>query len=404
MGGAGPGQGTTAGQGGLGPGPGGGGGGGPTGPGGMPPGPGPGGQMVAGATPPGPGQSAAQGGTTGGFGGGGGGPGQSLQDLFAAQAEAAFQQQQQALLQQQLDAIAASTTPVAAAPEPVPEEEEETRTTNSIIEAIFNKNLRFEYDPVKDYVNRVYGRLNPVAKKRLLQKVGYDPDMSLSEAVSDFEGFLNEYGQDLYDAGNLQFSDIANIFKPKPQVETEPVSGQQIAGQVIGKGLEALALPATLPFTNPLVSFMTGNIPGMFTSLALREGDFQLDEAGNIVGDIANLQNAPQNYIDAVIDQQGGLTNEQVAQISMGEQLAAEQQQASGGPFVPPSTSLAEEGAASAPDPQQPAPTDPAPVDLDAVYSGLSDAEKATVDKIVEMDDYDLPYALTYVLYGGPLF
>ena len=71
---------------------------------------------------------------------------------------------------------------------------------------------------------------------------------------------------------------------------------------------------------------------------------------------------------------------------------------------MPPSTSLAEEGAASAPDPQQPAPTDPAPVDLDAVYSGLSDAEKATVDKIVEMDDYDLPYALTYVLYGGPLF
>ena len=384
MGGAGPGKGTTAGQGGLGPGPGGGGGGGPTGPGGMTPGPGPGGQMVAGATPPGPGQSAAQGGTTGGFGGGGQGPTQSLQDLFAAQTPI-------------------STTPVAAAPEPVPEEEE-IKTTNSIIEAIFNKNLRFEYDPVKDYVNRVYGRLNPVAKKRLLQKVGYDPDMSLSEAVSDFEGFLNEYGQDLYDAGNLQFSDIANIFKPKPQVETEPVSGQQIAGQVIGKGLEALALPATLPFTNPLVSFMTGNIPGMFTSLAFREGDFQLDEAGNIVGDIANLQNAPQNYIDAVIDQQGGLTNEQVAQISMGEQLAAEQQQASGGPFVPPSTSLAEEGAASAPDPQQPAPTDPAPVDLDAVYSGLSDAEKATVDKIVEMDDYDLPYALTYVLYGGPLF
>ena len=73
--------------------------------------------------------------------------------------------------------------------------------------------------------------------------------------------------------------------------------------------------------------------------------------------------------------------------------------------FVPPSTSLAEEGAASATDPQQPAPTTPTDaVNLDAVYSGLSDAEKATVDKIVEMDDYDLPYALTYVLYGGPLF
>ena len=73
--------------------------------------------------------------------------------------------------------------------------------------------------------------------------------------------------------------------------------------------------------------------------------------------------------------------------------------------FMPPSTSLAEEGAASATDPQQPGQTTPTDaVNLDAVYSGLSDAEKATVDKIVEMDDYDLPYALTYVLYGGPLF
>jgi len=285
--------------------------------------------------------------------------------------------------------------PVAAAPEVEPEEEQ--KTTNSIIEAIFNKNLKFEYDPVKDYVNRVYGRLNPVAKKRLLQKVGYAPDMSLSEAVSDFEGFLNEYGQDLYDAGNLQLKDFKNPFEGlELKAPTIPSTVGGIYDAVVG-GM-------TLPYTQAPLAFLSGNLPGMFLSLALGKGDFQLDEAGNIVGDIANLQNAPQNYIDAVIDQQGGLTNEQVAQISMGEQLAAEQQQASGGPFVPPSTSLAEEGAASAPDPQQPAPTDPAPVDLDAVYSGLSDAEKATVDKIVEMDDYDLPYALTYVLYGGPLF
>tara|TARA_R100001129_G_scaffold133334_4_gene94721 strand:+ start:352 stop:1548 length:1197 start_codon:yes stop_codon:yes gene_type:complete len=375
----------------------GGGGGGGGGIGGMTPGPGPGGQFIGGATPDPSG--VAQGGTTGGFAGqpGGDGPGQSLQDLFAAQQEAAFQQQQQALLQQQLDAIAASTTPVAAAPEPVPEEEEETQTTNSFFEALFNPNLTFEYDPVADYVNRVYGRLNPVAKKRLLQKIGYDPDMSLSEAVSDFEGFLDEYGQDLYDAGNLQLKDFKNPFEGlELKAPTIPSTVGGIYDAVVG-GM-------TLPYTQAPLAFLSGNLPGMFLSLALGKGDFQLDEAGNIVGDIANLQNAPQNYIDAVIDQQGGLTNEQVAQISMGEQLAAEEQQASGGPFVPPSTSLAEEGAASTTDPQQPAPTDPAPVDLDAVYSGLSDAEKATVDKIVEMDDYDLPYALTYVLYGGPLF
>ena len=73
--------------------------------GGMTPGPGPGGQMIGGAAPPGPGEATAQGGTTEGFanqpgGGGGDGPGQSLQDLFAAQAPPVM-----------------STAPVAAAPE-----------------------------------------------------------------------------------------------------------------------------------------------------------------------------------------------------------------------------------------------------------------------------------------------
>jgi len=71
--------------------------------GGMTPGPGPGGQFIGGATPDPSG--VAQGGTTEGFanqpgGGGGDGPGQTLQDLFAAQAPPVM-----------------STAPVAAAPE-----------------------------------------------------------------------------------------------------------------------------------------------------------------------------------------------------------------------------------------------------------------------------------------------
>ena len=107
MGGARPGQGTTAGQGGLG------GGDRPTGTGGQSPGPGPGGQMIAGATPPGVGQSVAQGGTTAGFAGQGGGGGQSLQNLFAQQAADALAAQQ-AAEQQAADALAAQQAAEAA--------------------------------------------------------------------------------------------------------------------------------------------------------------------------------------------------------------------------------------------------------------------------------------------------
>jgi len=353
----------------------------PTGTGGMTPGPGPGGMMVAGATPD-PIGGVAIGGTTAGFAGGptpGSGGGQSLQDLFAAQTPV-------------------STAPVSAAPEV---EEEEKKTTNSIIEALFNKNLTFEYDPVADYVNRVYGRLNPVQKKRMLAKLGYDTeDMTMAEALSTFGDVLSESGQALYDAGNLQFSDIANIFKPKPQVETEPLTGQEIAGKVIGTGLESIALPKTLPYTNPFFAFMTGTPLGMFTSIVAREGPYQMDEAGNIVGDIANLQNAPQNYIDAVISKQGGLTDEQIGQISMGSALRAEEQQATRGPaevYIPPSTSTTTGVAAGTG-------TTQGSVDYQAIYNNFSPDQKATADKIMAMDEYDLPYAVDYVRMGGPLF
>ena len=372
----------------------------PTGAGGMTPGPGPGGQMVAGATPD-PG-GVAIGGTTAGFAGGptpGGGGGQSLQDLFAAQTPV-------------------STTPVAAAPEYV-EEEQEQQTTNSLFEALFNPNLTFEYDPVADYVNRVYGGLRPDQKKKMLARLGYDvEDMTMSEALSQFGDFLDISGQALYDAGNLQFSDLANIFKPKPQpeVQTTPLSAQEIAGQVIGTGLEAIALPKTLPFTNPFVSFMTGTPAGMFTSIIAREGDFQLDEDGNIVGDIANLQNAPQNYLDAVasynaaaaiddpslaatLDQTGlGFTPEQAAQIAMGGQQRAAEQAATRGPAeiyttdTDTDSGTGQEG------------SDPIGIDYQAIYDEFSADQKATADKIEAMDGYDFAYAVNYVRLGGPLF
>ena len=276
-----------------------------------------------------------------------------------------------------------------------PEVEEEQETTNNMFDALFNKNLKFQYDPVADYVNRVYGRMNPVQKKRMLAKLGYDTeDMTMSEALSTFGGFLDESGQALYDAGNLQFSDFKNPFKG---VELKAPTIPSTVGGIY----DAIVGGMTLPYTQAPLAFLQGNIPGMFLSLAFGKGPYQMED-GEIVGDVANLQTAPQDYIDAVISKQGELTDEQIGQISMGSALRAEEQQATRGPadvYIPPSTGTTSGAAASG--------TGAATVDTtdyQGIYNNFGADQKATADKIMAMDDYDLPYAVDYVRMGGPLF
>jgi len=299
-----------------------------------------------------------------------------------------------------------STAAVSAAPEVV--EETPKQTTNSIIEALFNRNLTFQYDPVADYVNRLYGGLRPDQRKKLLARVGYE---------GEFDDFLDDFGQDIYDASNFQFSDLRNLFTPEPKVETPPLSGQEIAGKVIGGGLEAVLAGATLPYTNAPLAFLSGNIPGMFLSLAFGEGPYQMDEDGNIIGDVANLQNAPSDYLKAVqaanvltpesafYETGVNFTPEQVAQISMGEQLRAEEKAATRGPsevYIPPSSQTQSGALAGQSQSQSPQPTEQ---DLQAIYNGLSLAEQDTVDTMMGFDEgYSLEYALRYVLGGNPLF
>ena len=298
-----------------------------------------------------------------------------------------------------------------------PEVEEEQETTNSIFDALFNKNLKFQYDPVADYVNRVYGRMNPVQKKRMLAKLGYDTeDMSLSEAISTFGGFLDSSGQALYDAGNLQFSDLKNPFEGMElKAPTIP--------STVGGIYDAIVGGMAFPYVNPIVATFTGNPLGMFIGLTQQEGPFQMDEFGGIEGEIANLQNAPPDYLDAVaaynvgaplptsleLDQTGlNFTPDQVAQISMGEALRAEEQQATRGPadvYIPPSTSTTSgAGFQKKSIPGSVGTGTATPTDYQGIYNNFSADQKATADKIMAMDEYDLAYAVDYVRMGGPLF
>ena len=150
----------------------------------------------------------------------------------------------------------------------------------------------------------------------------------------------------------------------------------------------------------------------MFLSLALGKGPYTQESLES--GEFANLQNAPQDYLDAVqaaniltpesAFYETGLnfTPDQVAQISMGEALRAEEKQATRGPadvYIPPSTSTTSGAAASG--------TGAATVDTtdyQGIYNNFSADQKATADKIIAMDDYDLAYAVDYVRMGGPLF
>ena len=99
------------------------------------------------------------------------------------------------------------------------------------------------------------------------------------------------------------------------------------------------------------------------------------------------------------------LTDEYKKQQAANEAAMEESRKDTRGPadvYIPPSTSTTSGAAASG--------TGAATVDTidttdyQGVYNNFSADQKATADKIMAMDEYDLPYAVDYVRMGGPLF
>ena len=99
------------------------------------------------------------------------------------------------------------------------------------------------------------------------------------------------------------------------------------------------------------------------------------------------------------------LTDEYKKQQAANEAAMEESRKDTRGPadvYIPPSTSTTSGAAASG--------TGAATVDTidttdyQGVYNNFSADQKATADKIMAMDEYDLAYAVDYVRMGGPLF
>lgn len=201
-------------------------------------------------------------------------------------------------------------------------EPDDTQYTNNFLDAIFNKDLSFKFDPKMDYVDRVYGRLPNHIKNRIANKLGID----------DFDSYLDANYESLYNQDNITGSDIANMFTSaqnyftgipnaianyNPTMPTQ--QGLQTLGQKVFGGI----------FGNPVTSFMGMNplgFPvGMFTSLVTSKGPFTKESIES--GDFANLANAPADYQKAVQQAMGGtFSPEQMAQIASGQAAKAEEQ------------------------------------------------------------------------------
>ena len=200
-----------------------------------------------------------------------------------------------------------------------------TQYTNNFLDALFNKDLSFKFDPKMDYVNRVYGGLSNVQKNKILNQI--DPTGDLFGG--DFDAFSSMAANDLYSNDNFSIKGAYNSMKdyftgiPDKIANYSPTMPTQ-------EGLVDLAKKVGYQgFFNPAMAAITGNPIGLFGSIVFGKGPYNLAEDGTYnpeLGDIANLTNAPANYVDAISNYQGGLTGEQMAQVASGMAAKAEEQ------------------------------------------------------------------------------
>lgn len=344
--------------------------------GGMTPGPGPGGQMIGGAAPPGPGEAAAQGGTTQGFanqpgGGGGDGPGQSLQDLFAAQAPPVM-----------------STAPVAAAPEYA--EIENPSETESIIDQISNF--------YNSYINNPYvqststGLLDPglslLTGNLPAAFLGFasinpqfDEDDNLTTTGlfgSEYGGLKNAFNPNLLSLGS-SYEDVSKndfnamlnaAFSPDP----DSTKGYSVDFDAAEAEADRLGFGDAFRFeSNPV--FGEDN-PFNPDSSVVKDLEKDLGLGDGSINSFKDFADAKRDLERQMGGGGGG---------PQGITLAGIQ-----APFDDPGTDPGTDPGAGADDPL-------------STYNSFTEAEKNTVDQIMDLG-YDMSYGVNYIVGGGPVF
>ena len=269
-----------------------------------------------------------------------------------------------------------TTTPTTETPD------DDTEYTSSIIDALFTGKTykkQTQAEKIKDQIanlqprfqNQLLNRLKPMGITNLDQLT----DAALTQA---------------YDEGNISFDELKESLLD-PDTYIQGLYAQSIGGlPTIG----ALAVPVKMG------EFMYDVFTDQPANLNAAMGPFDVDLAP-YQGPVGNFN--PDQMQD-LSDLQGGITNTQIGQSIQGTLRDAEGQEATRGPqsiYVPPSgvsVSALPEGSVGLGDPagQQ--------IDFSSIYNSMNEAQKATIDKITELPEYDLPYGIRYIQQGGPLF
>jgi len=356
----------------------------PTGTGGQSPGPGPGGVMIAGATPD-PIGGVAIGGTTEGFAGQatpGGGGGQSLQDLFAAQAPPVM-----------------STAPVAAAPEYA--EIENPSETESIIDQISNFYTNYINNPyvqatstglLDPGLSLLTGNLPAAFLGFASINPQFDEDDNLTSMGlfgSEYGGLKNAFNPNLLSLGS-SYEDVSKdnfdamlnaAFSPDP----DSTKGYSVDFDAAEAEADRLGFGDAFRFeSNPVF--------GEDNPLTPESESFNPDSS--VVKDLEKDLGLGDGSINSFKD--------------FADAKRDLERQMGGGGGGPQGIALAgiqapfdDTGGGTDTDPD----TDPGAGADDplSIYNSFTETEKRTVDQIMDLG-YDMSYAVNYIVGGGPVF
>jgi hypothetical protein len=300
---------------------------------------------------------------------------------IAAGAKAAAQGQKASQAFQQAQKQQTTTTPTTTTPD------DDKEYTSSIIDALFTGKTYKKETPA-ERIKKQIANLQPRFQNQLLNRLK-------PLGITNLDQLTDAALTQAYNEGDISLDEL------KGALMNPANYGQALYGELAFGGLPTIGQMA-VPLT--MGQFMYDVFTDQPKNLMAAMGPFDVDLAP-YQGSVMNFN--PQQMQD-LSNLQGGLTNTQIGQAIQGTLGQAESQQATRGPqeiYVPPTGGAVGDGAVGGGAVGGGAGGTTGPqVDFNALYNSMTEAQKATIDKITQLPEYDLAFGVRYIQQGGPLF
>jgi hypothetical protein len=300
---------------------------------------------------------------------------------IAAGAKAAAQGQKASKAFQQAQKQQTTTTPTTKTPD------DDKEYTSSIIDALFTGKT-YKKETQAERIKKQIANLQPRFQNQLLNRLK-------PLGITNLDQLTDAALTQAYNEGDMSLDELKGaLMNPANYV-------QAAYGELAFGGLPTIGQMA-VPLT--MGQFMYDVFTDQPKNLMAAMGPFDVDLAP-YQGSVMNF--SPQQMQD-LSNLQGGLTNTQIGQTIQGTLGRAESQQATRGPqeiYVPPTGGPVggAVGGGAVGGGAVGGTTGPQ-IDFNALYNSMTEAQKATIDKITQLPEYDLPFGVRYIQQGGPLF